>query len=242
MQANGEVVLVGHVPNEPFNRERLITSLQALLMLHGLSRASLEQLAQIALPRSYAPGALLFLEGDQAPPLFYLDAGWVKVVKMAPDGREQILTIVGAGELFGSIVGLASQRSAPATAIALDTTDAWAIPQQAFRHLLIEQPILALQIIDYMAERLESLVTLVADLSLHTVTSRLARMLLEQAEGGVIQRQRWATQTEIAARLGTVPDVLSRALRGLVEARLIELSRHQIRILDQAGLARKTTL
>jgi len=81
---------------------------------------------------------------------------------------------------------------------------------------------------------------LVADLSLHTVTARLARLLLEQAEGDVLHRHSWATQAEMAARLGTVPDVLSRALRGLVEAGLIQVQRHQIQILDRQGLAAQT--
>jgi len=64
---------------------------------------------------------------------------------------------------------------------------------------------------------------------------------LEQAEGDVLHRRSWATQAEMAARLGTVPDVLSRALRGLVEEELIELARQQIRILDRPGLTAKTT-
>lgn len=76
---------------------------------------------------------------------------------------------------------------------------------------------------------------------MYTITERLAHLLLEQAEGDVVQRQRWATQANMAARLGTVPDVLSRALHGLVEEELIEVTRHQIRILDPHGLAAKTT-
>jgi len=63
---------------------------------------------------------------------------------------------------------------------------------------------------------------------------------LEQAEGDVLHRRSWATQAEMAARLGTVPDVLSRALRGLVEAGLIQVQRHQIQILDRQGLAAQT--
>jgi CRP-like cAMP-binding protein len=82
---------------------------------------------------------------------------------------------------------------------------------------------------------------LVADLSLYTITERLAHLLLEQAEGDVVHRQRWATQADMAARLGTVPDALSRALHGLVEEGLIEVARDQIRILDRHGLAAKTT-
>jgi Mn-dependent DtxR family transcriptional regulator len=68
------------------------------------------------------------------------------------------------------------------------------------------------------------------------VEARLARLLLEQAQGDSVQRRRWATQAEMAARLGTVPDVVNRALRKLSEAGLIHVERHQIQILDQEGL------
>jgi Mn-dependent DtxR family transcriptional regulator len=74
------------------------------------------------------------------------------------------------------------------------------------------------------------------------VVSRLAKLLLLQLSDDqqtVIPRQRWATQAEIAARLGTVPDVVHRALRSLAEEGLIQVNRHQIIILDRAGLTAK---
>ena len=54
-----------------------------------------------------------------------------------------------------------------------------------------------------------------------------------------MQRRRWSTQAEMAARLGTVPDVLNRALRSLADEGLIQIQRQQIRILDREGLERK---
>ena len=68
------------------------------------------------------------------------------------------------------------------------------------------------------------------------VEARLARLLLEQAEGESVQRRRWATQAEMASRLGTVPDVVNRALRKLSDGGLIHVERHQIQILDKEGL------
>ena len=75
-----------------------------------------------------------------------------------------------------------------------------------------------------------------------TVVARLARMLLEHSTGEVLRRRRWSTQTEMAARLGTVPDVLNRALRSLAEEGLIRIERHQIHILDRQGLRKKATM
>ncbi len=76
----------------------------------------------------------------------------------------------------------------------------------------------------------------VEDLFLRTVESRLARYLLQTASGDVLQRQRWPTRAEMAARFGTVPDVLNRAFRALAEEGLIRLDRHQITILDRGEL------
>jgi CRP/FNR family transcriptional regulator len=85
-------------------------------------------------------------------------------------------------------------------------------------------------------------VTLASDLSLKTVEARFAKLLLEQTDGDVIERRRWTTQTELAARLGTVPDVLSRVTRDLTKAGLIEIDRQYIRILDRQGLAERAML
>lgn len=220
--------------------DTLIATLKTVPILRGLDPASLAKLAQSAIRRVYTPGAVIFLEGDAAIGLYYVDAGWVKVVKMALDGREQILYYWGPSDIFGGI-GIFVNRPAPATAIALEPTVIWTLPRVALQQMFTANPAIALPMLEFMANRIGELVELVADLSLHTVTERLASLLLEQAEDDVIHRQRWATQADMAARLGTVPDTLSRALHGLVEEGLIEVARHQIRILDPNGLAAKTT-
>ena len=228
------------IPTDPSTQDVLIAQLQTVPMLQGLAAASLTQLAARAIQRDYAPGAVIFLEGDAAPAFYYVDSGWVKIVKMSSEGREQILYVWGPGELFGG-VGVFVNRPSPATAVALEATTLWVLPSDTIRRMFTTNPTLALPVLDFMATRISELVELVADLSLHTVTARLARLLLEQAQDDLIQRRSWATQAEMAARLGTVPDVLSRALRTLVEAGLIQVQRHQIQILDRQRLVEFTT-
>jgi CRP/FNR family transcriptional regulator, dissimilatory nitrate respiration regulator len=219
-------------------RAQLRERLQSTPFFRGVDTALLDQMAHNAVRRDYRPGAVIFLEGDVVPVLFYVATGWVKVVKMSPDGREQILQLLGPGEFFGGM-GVFAVRPALATAIALEETEIWLLLRDALQQILAANPTLALQVIELMADRISELITLVADLSLHTVMARLARLLLEQATNDVVQRRRWATRAEMAARLGAVPDVLNRALRMLVEEGLIELDRRQIRILDRDGLAAK---
>ena len=97
-------------------------------------------------------------------------------------------------------------------------------------------PALARHVVKDLAGRVMHLIRMVEDLSLRTVEARLARLLLEQADGASVQRKRWATQVELAARLGTVPDVLNRALRKLSENGVIRVARHQFQILDMEAL------
>lgn len=218
----------------------LIIKLQTVPILRGLEPASLVQLAQHAIRRTYAPGAVIFLEGDAAPALYYVDTGWVKIIKMSLNGREQIFYYWGPTELFGGVSFFAN-HPVPATAIALEATELWILPRDPIHQMLVSSLASALQVIEYLANQINELMALVTDLSLYTITERLARLLLAQAESDVVHRQRWATQADMAARLGTVPDALSRALHGLVEEGLIEVARDQIRILDPHGLAAKTS-
>jgi CRP/FNR family transcriptional regulator len=92
-------------------------------------------------------------------------------------------------------------------------------------------------IIQDLAGRVLHLITLVEDLSLRKVESRFARLLLEEALENIIPRQRWATQPEIAARLGTVPDVVSRAIRKMTELGILQVTRSEITILDREKLS-----
>jgi Mn-dependent DtxR family transcriptional regulator len=74
------------------------------------------------------------------------------------------------------------------------------------------------------------------------VEARFAKLILEQPEGDVIERRRWTSQTELAAHLGTVPDVLSRVTRELTKAGLIKVDKQHISILNRKGLAERAAL
>lgn len=114
--------------------------------------------------------------------------------------------------------------------------------RQALEAIILTHPQAAIQIIENMADKVIKLAALASDLSLKTVEARFAQLLLEQAEGDLIERRRWTTQSELAARLGTVPDVLRRIIRRLTKAGLVQVDRQQIRILDRKGLAERAML
>ncbi len=221
------------------NSDLLLKRLQSFEFLRGLDEDALKGLAESAVWKVYPSDAVIFWEGDEESNLYFLQYGSLKVLKAAPDGREQVLRFINAGEVFNEIGALA-KRANPATAVALEESGIWLIPRLALDKIVVEHPQVALQIIQNMADKIIGLVTLAADLSLKTVEARFAKLLLEQAEGDVIERRRWTNQTELASRLGTVPDVLSRVIRELTKAGIIEMDKQSIRILDRAGLSART--
>jgi CRP/FNR family transcriptional regulator len=223
------------------DRSELAEHLHAVPIFARLEPPTLHALAQTAHWREYTSGAVVFLEEEPAQGLYYLHHGWLKIVKYAADGREQILQFLSPGEIF-NYLGVFAATTNPATAIALEAAGVWLLPRPDVRQVLIASPDALLLVVESMAQRISTLVQMIADLSLHTVEARLARRLLENAEGDVIYRRRWSTQAEMAAHLGTVPDVLNRALRSLADAGLIQVERQQITILDRDGLVDKARL
>jgi len=201
----------------------------------GLEPNTLEAISKSSHARIYEPDQLVLLEGEPAAGLYVVQYGWLKVSKIAIDGREQILQFLASGDVFNA-VSVFSGAPNPASVTALETSRIWMIGREAMLNLLDSEPQIARQVIQDLAGRITHLITLVEDLSLRTVEARLARLLLEQSVGNTVHRKKWATQTEIASRLGTVPDVVSRTLRKLGERGLIQMGKQEIIILDRAEL------
>lgn len=220
-------------------RSAAIKALTAIPYFAKLDPQVLHMIARAAARRAYEPSEVVFLEGEPCAGLFVAESGWLKSLKMSPKGREQILRLVGAGEAFNEISVLLSSPNL-VTVVALERSVVWVIQCDTFLQLLDQYPPLARIITQNLAKRVLNLLSLVEDLSLRPVEARLARLLLEQSANSKVQRHRWATQAEMASRLGTVPDVLNRALRSLVEQELIAVERHQIKILDRKGLEAKS--
>lgn len=209
--------------------------LKAVSYFAKLDDDALVSVERAALRRVYDAEQVILIEGEPCVGLYVVESGWLKAVKIGLDGREQVLQTLKPGDVFN---GISVFTDAPnqATVAALETSVVWMVRREVLLQLFEEHPYLARQVIQELAGKVQYLVRLVEDLSLRSVEVRLARLLLEQAEGESIQRRRWATQAEMASRLGTVSDVVNRALRKLSDEGLIHVERHQIQILDKEGL------
>jgi CRP/FNR family transcriptional regulator len=209
--------------------------LKAVSYFSSLNEAALNLVAQSAIRRVYDAEQVILIEGEPCTGLYIVESGWLKAVKIGLDGREQVLQTLKAGDVFNGI-SVFTDVSNQATVTALETSVVWIVRREALLRLMDEHPALARHVVKDLAGRVMHLIRMVEDLSLRSVEARLARLLLEQSDGSSVQRRRWATQAEMASRLGTVPDVLNRALRKLVEEEILHVERHQIQILDRERL------
>ncbi len=204
--------------------------------LEGLPLEIIEALANSAIARHHAAGTVIFTEGDADNALYMVEEGTIKICRHSRDGREQTLNTFTRGDTFNDVAALDGGPS-PATAIAFTDAVLWRVARSDLQHLATRHSALAWALIESIARRTRYLVGLVQDLSLRSVKSRLAKLLLDQANAGeddVLLRM--LTQEEMASRLGTVREVVGRALRALAATGLIEFDRHQIVILDIEGL------
>jgi CRP-like cAMP-binding protein len=196
----------------------------------------------VAIPRQYKAGQVIYLEGEPADYVYILEKGWVKATRMTHEGREQGLLFLRPVDIFGDIA-VFSGTSYPGTVTALEDVEAWLIPSEVLMLLVKQYPSLALAIIHRLSERVLHYIGLVEDLSLRSVEARLASTLLRNAELRnerlIVPRQEWTTFDEMAVRLGTVRDVLSRAMKTLEIEGYLKVEKQIIVILDPKGLSER---
>jgi CRP-like cAMP-binding protein len=209
--------------------------------LAGLSAPMRAMLAAGAHRRQYLAGEVLFWEGEPCKGIYLVESGWLKAQKSSTSGRSLTMRIIGPGEAFAEF-GAFLEAPHPTTVTAFEPAQVWLIRREVMLSFINHYPELARTMINNLAERILYLSGLVEDLSLRPVEARLARMLLEQAQGDVVNRRRWATQAEMSARLGTVPDVLRRALRSFADLGLIRIERSRITLLNCPALQARALL
>lgn len=211
------------------------TILQSFPLLSSLSPEDLEWLQGKLFLQSAAKDEVLLIEGEMTPRLYFVLDGWLKVEKTSPEGRQQTIRYVGSGETLNELA-VFSQSVNPATIQAMEEAHLFYLTREDIDTLIGRNWDFSRAVIASLSTRIQHLLDLVESLSLYSVEQRLARYLLEESIHNVFNRPSWKTQTEIAARLGTVLDVVNRNLQKLARLGLIELKRDRITIIDRQVL------
>jgi CRP/FNR family transcriptional regulator len=214
-------------------------ALKAVRHFEELPDEILDALTQRMTPHHLDAGQVVYLEGEPAEKVYVLKKGWAKSTRTTIDGREQATLVLKAGELFGDEAVFLGVPH-PVTVIALEKVELWVIQKQALLELVQHYPALAMAFIRRSSERTLYYIDLVEDLGLRNVQARLANTLLKHAElvdgNFVVPRQHWTTLDEMATRLGTVRDVLSRTLNALEAEGILKIDRTKITIFDPQKL------
>jgi CRP-like cAMP-binding protein len=219
----------------------MLSALRLVSCFSGLDEEILASITAVTVLRHYAQREIVFLEGEPCQGLYIVQEGWLKGILISPAGREQITRLVGPGEAFNEIGVLLKEGLNLVTVQAIEPSTVRVIDRKTLLRLMDEHPTLCRTVTQNLASRVVHLMRLVEDLSLLTVEGRLARLLLEQSMDGEKKPRRWVTQAEMAAQLGTVIDVVNRALHKLEEEGIIRIARHQIEIVDHQRLEQKAT-
>jgi CRP/FNR family transcriptional regulator, cyclic AMP receptor protein len=207
-------------------------ALGAIPLFADLDDAARQALARSMHERRYRAGQFLTHEGVPAEALFVVEDGRVRLSRTAADGREQVLAIIGAGEVF-NMEPLLDGGVTPFTARAMSPVTCLLLPGDRLTPLIREFPDLALLLMRQMAEQLREQTLLIEDLGFRSVRARLARLLLAEAGSGAAM----LTQAELAARAGTVREIVGRTLRQMAAEELVELKRGKVIVLDAEALS-----
>lgn len=209
-------------------------------MFAGLSDSELEELAKVAVPRSYESGQVIFREGDDGDTCFVVRSGAVKITR-EHGGRTIALAELRGGDMFGELSMFGGEvRSA--TAQALEATQAVALLAGDIRRLLASNPEIALKMLETMANRVRATNQRLANQSFQTVAGRVAGVLMQlvdarQAEGaGERDVLVETTQADIAQLAGASRESASRFLATLERQGLVTTQRGKVVVHDPGAL------
>jgi CRP/FNR family transcriptional regulator len=219
------------------NIARTAEFLSRVRLFSDLSEPERLALASRAFRKEFETGQSLFLEGEPCHGLYLLAEGVVKIYKSSAAGREVLLAIDQAPASIAEIP-VFDGGNFPASAMAVGKVAAYFIPTQDFRQMCRENPDILLKLMTIVGKRLRGLVAIVHQVTFGSVRQRLARALLDfEREAGGSPFPMPITHQEIALRLGTVREVVSRNLSRFQSQSLIRIQNRETSILDPAELA-----
>jgi len=207
----------------------------------GLKEEDLKRIKAIASPKHVGKREILFSEGEQARGFYVILSGRVKLYKISPEGKEQILHIVSAPDAFAE-AALFLEGNYPAFAEALMDSQLLFFPKRDFIQLIERNPRLSINMIVSLSHYLRKFASLIEELSLKEVSSRIAKYLidlsLKSAKEGKSPKEVELdlSKTQLASKLGTISETLSRTLAKMKAKGFIDVKRNKILILNREAL------
>ena len=219
-----------------------ITALKRTALFRDLKDEALRSVAEHATPRGFRKDEVLFIAGEKARGMYVIVSGSVRAFRESTDGREQVIHVERAGATIAE-VPVFDDGNYPSTVAAEENTETLFLDKRDVLQLCLQHPEIPLAAVRVLAGRLRRCAELVETLSLKEVGQRVARFLLSEARQQGKRTNRGTilnlTQThqQIAARVGTVREVISRTFSRLQQDGLIIVEDRKLTIPDESALA-----
>ena len=215
--------------------------LKDLSVFSLLNGDEIQSICQNGYLKEYRRGEIIFFENDSEKKLYLLVDGQVKLSMLSSEGREKVMTILQAGDIFGEI-SLFDHDPHPLTAEVLEKARLMILDWNDLEEIIMEQPRLALKIIEALSKKTRLLTSQVRDLVFHDAKGRLANLLIRFAndfgqdveEGTMIEII--LTHQEIANLLGVSRVTVTKTLNKLIDEGIIKIKERKIYILDDEKL------
>jgi CRP/FNR family transcriptional regulator len=218
-----------------------VAALRRTALFGALEDAPLRALADRSVERRLSRGEVLFAAGESARGLYVVVSGALKAYRVSVDGREQVIHVEREGATLAE-VPVFDDGPTPSNVAAETDAVVLFIDTRDVRRLCLEHPAITLMALKVLAGRLRRCSQLVATLSLQDVGQRLALFLLSEAaargerSGESVSFDLSLTKEQIATRIGSVREVVSRALTRLQNDGFVEVDGHRVTILDEEAL------
>lgn len=212
----------------------------------SLTEEEMRALAVRATRMQFQKDEQLFAEDDPCTGLYLVSAGKIRIFKLSPSGREQVLAVEGPGSSFAELP-VFDGGNYPAAASALEDTEVLFISCKDFQNFCREHPDVALKVIAVVGARLRRLVGIIEELSFTTVRQRLISTILRLAEASRVRSKEGIhielakSHQDLAAELGTVRELVSRNLSRLEAEGFLNVEGRKIVVKDMPGLRREQT-
>lgn len=192
----------------------------------------------------FGRGELLFNEGDACEGLFLVASGKIRIFKLSPTGREQVLAAEGPGSTIAELP-VFDGGNYPASASALEDSEVVFISRKDFQNFCREHPEVGLKVIAIVGSRLRRLVGIIEELSFTTVRQRLIALILRliESDGEALKAgvscELPKSHQELASELGTVRELVSRNLGRLQAEGYLDVDGRTIIVKDLEALKKE---
>lgn len=214
-----------------------LRSLKRVPLFAGLNEEESREIGSIAAAMEVDKGEILFTDCEESNGLYVLLAGKVKLYKVSPEGKEQIIHVISPPDTFAE-ASIFLKGSHPFYAETLSDCQLLFLPKRDFREVIKKSPRLSANMTIALSRYVKRYASLIEDLSLKEVPSRIARYLLDLSlRQSKKARSAWEVEldlsrSQLASRLGTIRETLSKNLAKMKARGIIDIRKNKIIILN----------